>query len=80
VGLATAEAQAGHLARALEHYEKARAMSQDSPDLLNAMAFTCLQAGQRERARELLERSLEMAPEQPSARALLAQVGPRPRG
>jgi tetratricopeptide (TPR) repeat protein len=72
VNLVVALGRTGRLAEAEEVFQ---AGEPQGTDLLNAMAFACYLNQAPERARELLERSLVLDPEQPEARRLLAQLG-----
>jgi tetratricopeptide (TPR) repeat protein len=72
VNLIVALGRAGRLADAEEVFEEA---GPDVPTtVLNAMGFACYLNDAPERARELLERSLEQDPEQAEARRLLRQL------
>lgn len=72
--LRLAEANA-HLARhydAIRYYERARlAAGRDTPELLNPLAAEYYAEGNLAKTRELLERSLEMDPDQPEIQRLL---------
>jgi tetratricopeptide (TPR) repeat protein len=59
---------------AIAAYERALTLGDPVPDLLNAMAAAQLQAGRAAAAVASLERSLALAPNQPSARALLERA------
>ena len=57
---------------AIRYYERARLIGkQDSPEILNPLAAEYFAEENIEKARELLERSLEMNPDQPEIRHLL---------
>lgn len=71
VNLVVALGRTGRLAEAGEVFQ---AGEPGGTDLLNAMAFACYLNQATGRARELLQRSLLLDPEQPEARRLLAQL------
>jgi len=71
VNLVVALGRTSRLAEAEEVFD---AGETQGPDLLNAMAFACYLNEAPGRARELLERSLTLDPQQPEARRLLAQL------
>ncbi len=56
-------------------YQKALARTPHNVSLWNALALCSLQIGQPNAAREALSHSLTLAPEQPDAAALLAELG-----
>jgi len=61
---------------AIRYYERARlAGARDAPELLNSLAAAYLAEGRGGKARELLQRSLELDPEQPGAAAMLERIG-----
>jgi tetratricopeptide (TPR) repeat protein len=61
-------------AAAIDAYQGALATGPPTADLLNALAAAQLQAGRAADAVKSLERSLSLQPNQPAARALLAQA------
>ena len=78
--LAEASARLGRHRDAVRYWERARlAGAEDTPDLLNALAAEYLELGDSERARELLERSLERSPNQAVARRLLDRIDGTPQ-
>jgi tetratricopeptide (TPR) repeat protein len=62
---------------AIAAFERALGLGPASPALLNSLAAAQFEAGRRSDAVASLERSLEMAPDQPSARALLQRARER---
>ena len=64
----------GRTAGLAEAEEVFQAAEPQGTDLLNAMAFACYLNDSPARARDLIERSLALDPEQAEARRLLAQV------
>ncbi|MFQ5744802.1 MAG: GWxTD domain-containing protein, partial [Acidobacteriota bacterium] len=73
--LAAVSVNLGHHYDAIRYYERARlATGQDTPELLNPLASEYYADGQVEKARQLLERSLQLLPNQPEVKRLLDQV------
>jgi GWxTD domain-containing protein len=71
---AAAAHELGELQDAVRYYERARAQRGDQPDLLNALGQTYAQVGNPQRARTLLNLSLEIDPDQPAVRELLNRL------
>ena len=61
-------------ALAAELLEKAITLRRVEPRVLNVLAITQYQLGGRDRAKELIERSLELDPEQENAKAFLSRL------
>jgi len=74
VNLGAALGKLGRLDAAIASLEEARSLGVRSPHLLNAVGLAYAQKGETERAIEALRESLAMLPDQPDARALLAEL------
>lgn len=62
---------------AIRYYERVRMTGgHETPDLLNSLASEYLVSGEQEKAKGLLERSLELDADQPEIRTLLRQIRP----
>ena len=73
--MADVQAELGQHYDAIRYYERARlAGTEETPELLNALASEYYAEGNVEKARELFERSLEIDGEQPQVRRLLDEV------
>ncbi|HJO03359.1 MAG TPA: GWxTD domain-containing protein [Acidobacteriota bacterium] len=73
--LAHAHAERSEHYDAIRYYERARmAAKQDTPAVLNALASEYHAEGRADKARELLELSLQLNAEQPQVRRMLEQV------
>lgn len=73
--LAEVKARQGEHYDAIRYYERARlGGAEETPDLLNALASEYYAEGQLQRTRELIERSLELDPDQPQMRRLLDEL------
>ncbi len=73
--LARAHAESGEHYDSIRYYERSRIVAkQDSPEILNALASEYHAEGRVDKARELLELSLQLNAEQPQARRMLEQV------
>lgn len=73
--LASAYADAGEHYDAIRYYERSRmALKQDSPAVLNALANEYLADEQRDKARQLLQRSLELDADQPEIQQMLGRL------
>ncbi len=73
--LARAHAESGEHYDSIRYYERSRIVAkQDSPEILNALASEYHAEGRADKARELLELSLQLDAEQPQARRMLEQV------
>jgi tetratricopeptide (TPR) repeat protein len=77
LNLAKANAGLGRRYDSIRYYERARlAGAEETPGLLNDLAAEYYGDGQVEKARELLERSLQLDAEQPEIRRLLESIRP----
>jgi tetratricopeptide (TPR) repeat protein len=74
VTLAQASANMGSHYNAIRYYERARMVRGDSPELLNPLAAEYFADQQLDKAREILELSLQMDPEQTEMQRLLDQI------
>lgn len=74
VTVAQANANAGNHYDAIRYYERARMIRGDAPELLNPLAAEYFADQQLDKARELLELSLEIDSEQVEMRRLLDEV------
>jgi len=75
--LAKANSGMGRRYDAIRYYERARlAGTEETSELLNDLATEYFADGQVGKARELLERSLQLDPEQPEVRRLLQEMAP----
>jgi len=74
VTLARANANAGHHYDAIRYYERARMIRGDVPELLNPLAAEYFADQQLDKARQLLELSLEIDPKQAEMERLLDEV------
>jgi len=73
--LASAYADAGEHYDAIRYYERSRmALKQDSPAVLNALANEYLADEQPDKARQLLQRSLELDADQPEIQQMLGRL------
>ncbi len=72
--LGDAHVQAGNYQRAADLFEAALVLRRPTPALLNALAVSYAQMGDSEKARQYLERSLELEPEQEEAKTLLEKL------
>ncbi len=73
--LASAYADAGEHYDAIRYYERSRMMlKQDSPAVLNALANEYLADEQPDKARQLLQRSLELDVDQPEIQQMLGRL------
>ena len=81
--MADAKAKLAEHYDAIRFYERARlAGAEETPELLNALASEYYAEGRFDRVRALLERSLELRPDQPQMRRLLERLpdgGPQQR-
>lgn len=76
LALARAHAELGEHYDAIRFYERARAGSgTDTVEILNALAAEYDAEGRPDKARELLQRSLEIDDDQPEIRQMLARLG-----
>jgi tetratricopeptide (TPR) repeat protein len=66
--------RAGKVAQALELFRAAGPAGRDAPVLLNATAWACLLNGLPDEGLPLAERSLALAPDQPTIRVLVAEM------
>jgi len=77
VTLAKANSGMGRRYDSIRYFERARiAGAEETATLLNDLASEYFADGQTEKARELLEQSLELDPEQPEVRRLLLEMVP----
>jgi len=74
VTLAQANANSGRHYDAIRYYERARMIRGDTPELLNPLAAEYFADQQLDKARQLLEFSLEIDPEQTEMERLLDEV------
>lgn len=74
VNLIVALGRTGRLQEAWTEYDEAGGAELESPPLLNGMALACYLNREPAAARQLLEQSLSLDPEQPDARKLLARL------
>jgi Flp pilus assembly protein TadD len=72
--LGDAHVQAGNYQRAADLFEAALVLRRPTPAHLNALAVSYAQMGDSEKARQYLERSLEIDPEQEEAKTLLEKL------
>ncbi len=73
--LASAHADAGEHYDAIRYYERSRMeLKQDSPDVLNALANEYLADEQTDKARQLLQLSLELDADQPEIQQMLGRL------
>jgi len=73
--LASAYADAGEHYDAIRYYERSRmVLKQDSPAVLNALANEYLADEQPDKARQLLQRSLELDADQPEVQQMLGRL------
>ena len=73
--LASAYADAGEHYDAIRYYERSRmALKQDSPEILNALATEYLADEQPDKARQLLQLSLELDADQPEIQQMLGRL------
>jgi tetratricopeptide (TPR) repeat protein len=73
--LASAYADAGEHYDAIRYYERSRmVLKQDSPAVLNALANEYLADEQPDKARQLLQRSLELDADQPEIQQMLGRL------
>ena len=73
--LARAHAESGEHYDSIRYYERSRfVVKEDSPEILNALASEYHAEGLPDKAREILELSLQLNAEQPQARRMLKQV------
>ncbi len=76
MALAAANSRMGNNARAIRWYERVRLASgsDEDIDVLNSLASAYFGDGNNEKAREMLQKSLEVDPEQPEIQRLLDEV------
>lgn len=72
--LGDAHFQSGNYPRATDLFEAALLLRGPTPALLNALAVSYAQMGDSDKARQYLERSLELDPEQEEAKTLLEKL------
>jgi len=73
--LAEVNTNLGNHYDAIRYFERARIVGgEDTPDLLNKLGAEYFADGQVEKARELLEQSLQLQPQQPEIRRLLEAI------
>jgi GWxTD domain-containing protein len=73
--MARAYANAGEHYDAIRYYERSRmVLNDDSTDILNALANEYIADGQQDKARQLLQRSLELDAAQPEVQQLLDRI------
>ncbi|MGH9333750.1 MAG: tetratricopeptide repeat protein, partial [Vicinamibacteria bacterium] len=70
--------QAGHPAEAIVPFERVLALAGPDVTLLNALGACHAAGGDDARAVEYLQKSLELAPDQESVRALLQKIQAQP--
>ena len=75
VNLGAALGKLGRLDAAIASLEEARGLGVRSPELLNAVGLAYAQKGETRRAVEALLESLDLLPDQPEVRSLLAELG-----
>ena len=75
--LAEVAARLGEHRDAVRYYERARiGGADDTPELLNSLAAEYLADGESDRARELIEQSLTLLPDQPRMQGMLQRLQP----
>ena len=74
VQLARAHAEAGEHYDAIRYYERSRIAAEDSPEILNVLASEYIAEGRADKAKQILELSLQIDADQPDVRAMLERI------